>query len=218
MVVASRSPTLTVLLVDDNEEGRVALARLLQDNGFAVNEAADGRDALRQVSGEPDLVVLYHGWNDLKLFAELSPERSLLRRLRPPPREEGSDLVWNPFVRASGPLDRALFRSSLYVRLRRRWLEWRLGLRGPEGLLRSDPAAAAVDSELSRRATPRACPPSADASRDAARTRTSGSPARGRRARPASRPCGSPGPSPRRRPSPGIPHSLRSAAPEAPSP
>jgi lysophospholipase L1-like esterase len=102
-----------------------------------------GRLATELWMFEPDVVVLYHGWNDLKLFAELSPERSLLRRLRPPPRAEGSDLVWNPFLHASGPLDHALLRSQLYVRLRRRYLEWRLGLRGPEGLLRSDPADAA---------------------------------------------------------------------------
>jgi CheY-like chemotaxis protein len=36
----------TVLLVDDHEEARDALAMLLRNEGFAVREASDGQEAL----------------------------------------------------------------------------------------------------------------------------------------------------------------------------
>ncbi len=90
---------------------------------------------------EPDLVLVYHGWNDIKTFVPLSAETSLLRMLRPPPSR--GPLVENPFTQPLGRVDAALARSQLYLRVRRRWLEWRLGMLGPEGLLRRESAAAA---------------------------------------------------------------------------
>ncbi len=93
---------------------------------------------------EPDWVLVYHCWNDLKYFSWLGPDRSLLHGVRAPLARSGDRRVWNPFVHASGPVDRLLASSQLYLRARRRYWEWKLGLIGPEGLI-------ALDSERERR-------------------------------------------------------------------
>jgi len=102
---------------------------------------------------EPDYIVVCHAWNDIKYFADLSPEHSLLRSVRPPPfrQQDGRTVVWNPYMYYSGPLDRWACRSQLYVRLRNRYWSWRLGRVGFEGLItgtvrnRSGQAALADD-------------------------------------------------------------------------
>lgn len=50
----------TILLVDDHEESRDALAMLLRNEGFRVNEASDGQEALDALyeGPRPCLVVL----------------------------------------------------------------------------------------------------------------------------------------------------------------
>jgi GDSL-like Lipase/Acylhydrolase family len=85
---------------------------------------------------EPDYIVVYHAWNDLKYFGWLTPEKSLLRGSRPPPTAQGSNLVDNPFMYYTGPLDRLLSHSQLYTRLRWRYQSWQLGAIGLEGLIR----------------------------------------------------------------------------------
>ncbi len=49
-----------ILVVDDNEAARYALAQLFKREGYAVSEAGTGEEALAQVAGSqrPDLVVL----------------------------------------------------------------------------------------------------------------------------------------------------------------
>lgn len=49
-----------VLVVDDDADGREALRLLLEDAGYAVREAADGRAALEQIAGglSPALILL----------------------------------------------------------------------------------------------------------------------------------------------------------------
>lgn len=47
-----------VLVVDDTDGNRYAVARLLRGAGMRVTEAANGGDALRLVRELPDLVVL----------------------------------------------------------------------------------------------------------------------------------------------------------------
>src|SRR5262249_8059780 len=86
---------------------------------------------------EPDYLLVYEAWNDIKYFSWLTPTRTLLRGYRPPPVFQigDLDLVWNPFIYYSGPLDRFLCHSQFYVRLRSRYWWWRLGQIGPEGLL-----------------------------------------------------------------------------------
>ena len=87
---------------------------------------------------EPDYVVIYHAWNDIKDFGQLSPEQSLLRLHRPPRiyQDAGRKLVWNPHIYYHGFLDRLLSYSQLYVRLRSRYWSWQIGQTGLEGLIR----------------------------------------------------------------------------------
>lgn len=83
----------------------------------------------------PDYVLVYHCWNDIKYFPRVTPEQSLLRLQQPAaPQGSGSRLVSNPFIYYSGPLDRLLSYSQIYVRLRSRYLQWRLGTPGVEGI------------------------------------------------------------------------------------
>lgn len=86
---------------------------------------------------QPDYVLVYEEWNDIKDFGWLSPSRSLLRGFRPPPGQPTRDgvMVENPFIYYSGPVDRLLCHSQLYTRLRRRYWWWRLGQIGLEGLV-----------------------------------------------------------------------------------
>jgi two-component system KDP operon response regulator KdpE len=63
---ARRSPGAHILLVEDDEEARRAVARELSARGYRVDEASDGRSALaRWEQGRPDLVLLDLGLPDL---------------------------------------------------------------------------------------------------------------------------------------------------------
>lgn len=59
-------PKPVVLIVEDDEETRRALARELSGRGYRVDEAADGRDALRRWEARrPDVVLLDLGLPDV---------------------------------------------------------------------------------------------------------------------------------------------------------
>ena len=67
---------------------------------------------------QPDIVLLYEGWNDLKFFGSSTP---LLRQAAPYVEQEDPRLVYRNAV------DRWLGEASqLYVRLRHRYYEYRL--------------------------------------------------------------------------------------------
>ena len=74
---------------------------------------------------EPDMVVLYNAWNDVKMFRREGP---LLRELRP------YDPSADPRLAYRNALDAWMCRlSQLYVRLRARYYNWALNL-GTEGV------------------------------------------------------------------------------------
>lgn len=85
---------------------------------------------------EPDYIFVYHSWNDIKYFTWLNPNRTLLRSYRPASVGQKDLMVGNPFMYYTGAIDRLLCHSQLYVRLRWRYWSWRLGLIGPEGLIK----------------------------------------------------------------------------------
>src|SRR5690242_21898598 len=59
MIGAMAEPSPTILLVDDEDSVRKVLAFPLERDGYAVVQAADGEEALRQFAEQPvDLVVL----------------------------------------------------------------------------------------------------------------------------------------------------------------
>ncbi len=58
-VSATESPSARLLVVDDNENNRDIVSRLLEREGFAVATAENGAQALEQIKAEPpDLVLL----------------------------------------------------------------------------------------------------------------------------------------------------------------
>ena len=75
---------------------------------------------------EPDILLLYNAWNDIKFFRELSAGRPLLSLIEP------FDPRANPFQNYRGVLDRFLARSQLYIKLRNLYFlrRQRLGIEG----------------------------------------------------------------------------------------
>ena len=54
-----RASVKTVLVVEDYDDSRFMMARLLEMSGYSVLEAADGREAVRVAEGEcPDVVLM----------------------------------------------------------------------------------------------------------------------------------------------------------------
>ena len=116
---------------------------LLREKGFSqvevINAGIPGHatlDCLGRFLTEghlfqPDYVVLYSSWNDVKFFGETKP---LLRVLTP------FDQKADPLLNYRNTLDRFLGEhSQLYVRLRYRYFLWKLGDKvGMEGLSRKD--------------------------------------------------------------------------------
>lgn len=83
---------------------------------------ANSADALGRVFAQlwmyaPDMLVLYHGWNDVKYWHRqgITPDRPLIEQLRP------WDPTDNPLMYYRGPLDRFLSHSQLYMRARNRY-------------------------------------------------------------------------------------------------
>lgn len=155
---ASRKPTGTTRIVvlggsavfDQNvSDDSAAVGRswpnraesLLRDRGFAVevinagvpaHAAADavGRLLTELWLYEPDIVLLYSGWNDLKNFrgAAIAPDAPLAHLIRP------LDPSADPFRNYLGAWDRLLSHSQLYVKFRTGFLRRRLAVSG-EGFL-----------------------------------------------------------------------------------
>lgn len=75
---------------------------------------------------EPDAVLLYNAWNDIKSFTELTHGRPLVSLVKP------HDPTADPFQNYRGPVDRLLGHSQLYIKLRNRYYlrQYDLGLEG----------------------------------------------------------------------------------------
>lgn len=71
-----------ILLVDDDDSVRAALAELLRSQGFSVQTARDGVDALRLFSGRtPDLVLLdlnLPGRDGWRIFDQMERRRPFI--------------------------------------------------------------------------------------------------------------------------------------------
>jgi len=76
----------------------------------------------------PDFVLLYNAWNDIKYFTVLSPSKPLIFQIAPFDPE--ADSLQNYF----GILDRAMCNSQVYVKLRTRYLLRKLNV-GEEGVI-----------------------------------------------------------------------------------
>ncbi len=77
---------------------------------------------------DPDLVLIYHGWNDIKFWKalEITPERPLISHVKP------YDPTSNPFTSYQGFWDKLLSNSQLYLKVRNKYymLRTNVGLEG----------------------------------------------------------------------------------------
>lgn len=133
----------------DGQDWPHLVEKELQSQGFkqveVINAGTPGHatwDALGRLYSEiwmfePDYVVVYEAWNDIKYFKQLSPEQSLLRTYRPPKTHQDGQrrMIGNPYLYYTGSLDRFLSHSQLYNRLRNRYWSWQQGRVGLEGLV-----------------------------------------------------------------------------------
>ena len=102
-----------VLVVDDDEDIRILLRELLERAGFAVDEAADGRAALRQFHASPPALVILDvampeldGYQTLERIRDLSDAPVLMLTARTQELEKvrgltagADDYVAKPFGR-----------------------------------------------------------------------------------------------------------------------
>lgn len=79
---------------------------------------------------EPDYLVIYHGWNDIKFWNSLAidPDQPLITRVRPYERDANLFMYYNGFW------DQTFAKSQLYVKLRNRYLRSKNHV-GTEGIV-----------------------------------------------------------------------------------
>ena len=78
-MAGARQAGSRILLVEDHADTRAATALLLEDRGYVVTTAENGREALRRLRGgdRPDLILLdlmmpvLDGWSFLDLYRQL---------------------------------------------------------------------------------------------------------------------------------------------------
>jgi len=90
---------------------------------------------------EPDVILVYHGWNDIKFWKQhpISPEQPLISHVKP------YDPASNPFTTYRGAIDRALGYSQLYMKLRNRYFLWQTNV-GAEGARAGERSAERADA------------------------------------------------------------------------
>lgn len=76
-----------ILVVDDDEDFRSGLRMALEMKGYQVEEAANGEDALAQLTAKPPLLVL------LDLQMPVMNGRELLQRMRSTPEQKEIPVV-----------------------------------------------------------------------------------------------------------------------------
>ncbi|HLW51692.1 MAG TPA: response regulator [Candidatus Angelobacter sp.] len=86
---------VAVLVVNDHEAQRYALARSLEQAGYSVVTAASGKEALIQAVDRPDVIVLDVGLPDMTGF-------EVCRRLKADPRTESIPVVFLSATYQSG--------------------------------------------------------------------------------------------------------------------
>ncbi|MDC8447826.1 MAG: hypothetical protein LV473_05680 [Nitrospira sp.] len=80
---------------------------------------------------EPDYLMIYEAWNDIKYFNSLSYNTPLIRLVQP----SNSDA--DPFKTYQGTMDYLLSYSQLYVRIRTRYFAWKHQV-GSEGKFKEE--------------------------------------------------------------------------------
>ncbi|MCA9924430.1 MAG: SGNH/GDSL hydrolase family protein [Anaerolineales bacterium] len=135
------------VLADRGHDWPTLAEQIVHDQGYTnveiINASIPGHatwDSLGRLyteiwTFEPDYIAVYHGWNDIKYFAELSDDTTLLRSFAPA-KTVGNDpqsddpagaLVRNPLIYYAGPVDKFLSSSQFYLHLRQGYFLWKYG-------------------------------------------------------------------------------------------
>ena len=134
---------------DRGEDWPHLVEKILRDRGHAgvevLNAGVPGHssaDAVGKIYAqlwlyEPDVILLYNAWNDIKTFTQLSVDRPLISLTKP------HDPEADPFQNYQGFLDRLLAHSQAYVKIRTRYLLWKYDV-GAEGQVK--PGQTLADS------------------------------------------------------------------------
>lgn len=80
---------------------------------------------------EPDYLMIYEAWNDIKYFNSLSHDTPLIRLVKP------TNLAADPFKTYQGTMDYLLSYSQLYVKIRSRYFVWKHQV-GSEGKFKEE--------------------------------------------------------------------------------
>jgi len=125
----------------EGEDWPHVLEHILKSRGYENLEVINGGvpghaspDALGRLYSqvwmwEPDFVLLYSAWNDVKYFHGISPDSPLISMIQPYSDEK------DPLQSYLGPLDRLLCSSQIYVKLRTRYFLWKHQI-GAEGAVK----------------------------------------------------------------------------------
>jgi len=114
--------------------------RLLKNMGYSsvevINAGIPGHASFDSVGRlysqiwifEPDYIILYNTWNDIKYFRTLTPEKPLISHFKP------YDDKGDPLKNYQGLLDGFFSMSQLYVKIRNRYFVWKLHI-GRQGAI-----------------------------------------------------------------------------------
>ena len=80
---------------------------------------------------EPDYLMIYEAWNDIKYFNSLSHDTPLIRLVKP------TNPAADPFKTYQGTMDYLLSYSQLYVKIRNRYFVWKHQV-GSEGKFKEE--------------------------------------------------------------------------------
>ena len=117
--------------------------KILKENGHhqveVINAGIPGHtssDALGRLSTEiwqwePDYLMIYEAWNDIKYFNSLSYDTPLIRLVKP------SNPDADPFKTYQGTMDYLLSYSQLYMRIRTKYFGWKYQV-GSEGRFKKE--------------------------------------------------------------------------------
>ena len=128
--------------VDKENSWPNLVGKQLREDGFenieVINAGIPGQtsaDSLGRLFSQlwmykPDVLLIYHAWNEIKLWKllEITPERPLISHV--PSYDPNS----NPFMSYQGFWDELFSYSQLYVKVRNKYFMWNMNI-GSEGVI-----------------------------------------------------------------------------------
>jgi hypothetical protein len=130
-IVVLGGSTVFDLNADEGFDWPHLVEKFLKENGHhqveVINAGIPGHtsgDSLGRLyteiwQWEPDYLIIYEAWNDIKYFNSLSYDTPLIRLIKP------ANPNADPFKNYQGTMDYLLSYSQLYVKIRSRYFAWK---------------------------------------------------------------------------------------------